>query len=95
MPLTEELDLRGEPDAKWIGAMRLADGTRTARLGPGLTDELAFVWQLPADALRAGDSVTLRVWKQQYRELIVPYGKGWIDSLTDYGQVVIPVGSRQ
>lgn len=95
VPLAKELDLRGEPDAKWVDAMRLADGSRTSRIGPGLTDEIAFIWQLPVDALHVGDSVTLRVWKQQYRELSVAYGKGWTDSLTSYGKVVIPVGGRR
>jgi hypothetical protein len=92
--LTDQLDLRGVPDRQWVAAMRTADGSRTARLGPGLTDQLAFVWELPENALRGGDSVTVRVWKKQYRELMVTYGKAWLDSLTEYGQVVVPVVSR-
>lgn len=93
-PLTDELDLRGVPDARKAGAFRLADGTQSVRLGPGLQDRFGFVWQIPESALSAGDTVTVRIWKKQYKELSVTYGKGWVDSLTDYGQVEIPVQER-
>ena len=38
--------------------------------------------------------MTLRVWKKQYTQLMVTYGgKEWIDSQTDYGQTIVPVGA--
>jgi hypothetical protein len=90
--LAGELDLRNEPDNAFVGAMRLSDGSRIATLGPGLSEQIAFVWELPENALAVGDTVTLRVWKKQFKQLMVTYGETWVDSLTDYGETVVPVG---
>jgi hypothetical protein len=90
--LAGELDLRNEPDNAFVGAMRLGDGSRIATLGPGLSEQIAFVWELPENALAVGDTVTLRVWKKQFKQLMVTYGETWVDSLTDYGETVVPVG---
>ena len=60
-------------------------------LGPGLQQQLAFLWQVPEDALSEGDSVTVRVWRKQFRQGMVTYGQQWVDSRTEYGQVVVPV----
>jgi hypothetical protein len=87
-----ELDLRDVPDNVFVGALRLSDGSRMATLGPGLSEQVAFVWELPENALAVGDSVTLRVWKKQFRQLMTTYGETWVDSLTDYGQTVVQVG---
>jgi len=89
--LRNELDLRDQPDKEFRSAFRISDGSPISALGPGLTEQLAFLWELPENAVEPGDSVTVRVWKKQYRELLVTYGKAWLDSLTDYGQTVIPV----
>jgi hypothetical protein len=89
--LQGELDLRGQPDTKYLGTMRMADGSPIVTLGPGLGDRLGFVWDVPEDALHAGDSVTLRVWKKQFKEFSVTYSQAWTYSLTDYGQVSVPV----
>ncbi|WP_319436602.1 hypothetical protein [Mycobacterium sp. RTGN5] len=86
-----ELDLHDEPGKRFFGVFRIADGSRITRLGPGLSEQVATLWTLPEDALRDGDSVTLRVWKKQFHELMVTYGQTWVDSLTDYGQVTVPV----
>jgi hypothetical protein len=94
VPLTEELDLRGVADAERFGVFRVADGSRTARLGPGLSDEMAFVWKIPDNSLQTGDTAAVRIWDKKYTELVVSYGKAWIDSLTDYGQVDVPVELR-
>jgi hypothetical protein len=72
--------------------IRFADGSPIQTLGPGLTEQLAFVWELPETALSPGQTVTLRVWKKKYTQLLVTYGgKSWRDSLTDYGETVVPV----
>jgi hypothetical protein len=92
--LRNELDLRDIPDKEWIGAMRNADGTQVTQLGPGLTDELAFIWQIPENAVRSGDSVTLRIWQKTFGPLLASYGEDWIYSMTDYGEVVVPVASK-
>jgi hypothetical protein len=92
--LDDELDLHGVADATRIAVFRLADGTQTASLGPGLADDMGFVWQVPVTALHSGDTVTVRIWKKQYTELSVAQGRAWLDSLTDYGQVEIPLGVR-
>ncbi len=92
--LTDELDVRGLPDLEPVGAMRLTDGMPVGFLGPGLTEQVAFIWEMPADALRDGDTVTVRIWQKQYHELLVTYGKAWLDSLTDYGQAEIPLQEK-
>lgn len=94
VPLTDELDLRDVTGAERFAVYRLADGTRTARMGPGLSGEMAFVWRIPTDALQSGDAVTVRIWNKKFTELSVAYGKAWIDSQTDYGQVEVPVERR-
>ena len=91
--LSRELDLRNEPDKVVVDPMRVSDGSRIATLGPGLSEQIAFIWELPQDALSAGDSVTLRVWKKQFRQNMVTYGQAWLDSNTDYGETVVPVGA--
>jgi hypothetical protein len=89
--LSKELDLVGHPDQRFVGAFRMADSTLSSTLGPGLTDELAFFWELPENDVAAGESVTLRVWKKKFIELFVTYGKTWIDSETEYGEITVPV----
>jgi hypothetical protein len=53
---------------------------------------LVFAWLLPESALQSVQSVSIRVWKKKYTQLMVTYGgKEWIDSVTDYGQTNVPV----
>lgn len=92
--LLREFDLVGHPDQRFVGAFRMADSSYNSALGPGLTEELAFFWELPETDLAAGESVTLRVWKKKFIELFVTYGKTWIDSETDYGEITVPVKGR-
>jgi hypothetical protein len=89
--LARELDLRDQPDKEFVAVMRVADGSRVVTLGPGLQERLAFVWEVPADAVFPADAVTVRVWRKQFRQGIVTYGEQWVDSATDYGEVVVPV----
>jgi hypothetical protein len=89
--LTGELDLRGENDTQFLGASRMADGTRLGLLGPGLSDQIAFLWELPEGAVKTGESVTIRVWKKQFRDFQTSYSKEWTYSATDYGQIIVPV----
>lgn len=91
--LTKELDLRNEPDKVAVDPFRFSDASRIATIGPGLSEQIAFIWELPQDALSIGDSVTLRIWKKQFRQTMVTYGQAWLDSNTDYGETVVPVGS--
>lgn len=92
--LLDEFDIVGHPGQRLAGVFRMADSTYSARLGPGLDDEMAFVWELPDNAVVPGESVTLRVWKKKYTELMVTYGQAWVDSVTDYGEITVPVGIR-
>lgn len=92
--LEHEIDLRDHPEKRFYGVVRLADGSPVPSLGPGLTEEVAAIWSLPQTALRPGDSVTIRIWKKKFTELMVTYGQAWIDSETEYGQTVIPVGGK-
>ena len=92
--LRNELDLRDHPDKEFFGVWRFSDGSPIQTLGPGLTEQLVFTWVLPENAVRPGQDVTLRVWKKKYTQLMVTYGgKEWIDSQTDYGQAIVPVGA--
>ena len=72
--------------------MRVADGTIAGRLGPGLTDEIVLLWQLPDTALSVGSQLPVRVWKEM-RRLNVTAGQGWILG-NDYGELTVPVGGR-
>lgn len=92
--LGDELDLRDVGGREFFGVLRLRDGSLIQTLGPGLTEELVFAWSVPEDAVESGAAVTLRVWKKTYTQLKVAYGgEQWIDSLTDYGVIVLPVGA--
>lgn len=95
VPLSGEIDLRGVEQSGAATVFRLADGSQTASLGPGLSDDFGYVWQVPLTALRPGDTVELRIWKKRYIELSVALGKGWIDSSTDYAEVKISVEERR
>ncbi|WP_234816346.1 hypothetical protein [Mycolicibacterium agri] len=89
--LRNQLDLRDVEGKEFFGVFRLRDGSAVQTLGPSLTEQLVFAWLVPDDVARSLDSVTLRVWKKKYTQLMVTYGgKEWIDTDT-YGQVVVPV----
>jgi hypothetical protein len=93
--LRDELELLDQPAKEFFGAWRFTDGSPIQTLGPGLTEQLVFTWVLPDTALGPGEAVTVRIWKKEFTQLMVAYGgKEWIDSPTEYGQTVVPVGGR-
>lgn len=83
--------LPGLPDAGFLSALRLADGTVEVVLGPGLADEIVLVWDLPEAALSVGDDLPVRILKE-VRKLNATYGQGWVRSDTQYGRLTVPVG---
>jgi hypothetical protein len=90
--LRDEIDLRDLPDKEFVGTFRFRDGSPIQTLGPGLTEQLVFAWLLPESARRSVQSVSIRVWKKKYTQLMVTYGgKEWIESVTDFGQTNVPV----
>ena len=90
--LRDEFDLRDPTDYEFYGAFRFRDGSAIQDLGPGLTEQLAFLWLLPDSARQNVHEVTIRVWKKAFKQLMVTYGgKTWLESVTDYGQTVVPV----
>lgn len=90
--LRNELDLRDVPGKEFFGVWRIHDGSQIESLGPGLTEKLAYLWVVPQNTVKAGDAVTVRVWKKQFKQLMVAYGgKEWLDSLTDYGVTELTV----
>ncbi len=92
--LRDQLDLRGLPEAKFFGTFRFRDGSAIQTLGPGLTEQLVFSWQLPDAVAETLDEVTIRVWKKKYTQLKVTYGGNeWIDT-DNYGEIVVPVGGQ-
>jgi hypothetical protein len=79
------------PENDFFGAFRFRDGSAIQNLGPGLTEQLVFAWQVPDAVAQSLASITIRVWKKTYTQLKVTYGgKEWIDT-DNYGQVVVPV----
>ena len=89
--LRDQLDLRDVPEKEFFGAFRFRDGSAIQTLGPGLTEQLVFAWLLPESDAQSLQSVTIRVWKKKYTQLMVTYGgKEWIDT-DNYGQIVVPV----
>lgn len=89
--LRDQLDLRDVADNEFFGVFRFRDGSPIQTLGPGLTEQLVFAWLLPERVARTLQSVTLRVWKKKYTQVMVTYGgKEWIDTY-NYGQIVVPV----
>jgi hypothetical protein len=89
--LRDQLDLRDVAKSEFFGAFRFRDGSAIQNLGPGLTEQLVFSWQVPDAVARSLQSVTLRVWKKTYTQLKVTYGdKEWIDT-DNYGQIVVPL----
>jgi hypothetical protein len=90
--LRDEIDLRDLPDKEFVGTFRFRDGSPIQTLGPGLTEQLVFAWLLPESARQSVQSVSIRVWKKKYTQLMVTYGgKEWIESVTDFGQTNVPV----
>lgn len=89
--LRDQLDLRGVPEKEYFNTFRYRDGSAIQNLGPGLTEELVFAWQIPDSVAQSLESVTIRVWKKKYTQLMVTYGgKEWIDT-DNYGQVDVPL----
>jgi hypothetical protein len=89
--LRDQLDLRDLPQKEFFGAFRFRDGSPIQTLGPGLTEQLVFAWLLPESEAKSLQSVTIRVWKKKYTQLMVTYGgKEWLDT-DNYGQIVVPV----
>ncbi|SCX33490.1 hypothetical protein [Mycolicibacterium fluoranthenivorans] len=86
------VQLVDQPRARVLAPMRVADGTIAGRLGPGLTDQIVLLWQLPETALSVGSQLPVRVWKEM-RRLNVTAGQGWILG-NDYGELTVPVGGR-
>jgi len=89
--LRDQLDVRDVKEAEFFGAFRYRDGSAIQNLGPGLTEQLVFTWQVSDSVAQSLESVTIRVWKKTYTQLKVTYGgKEWIDT-DNYGQIVVPV----
>ncbi|MBX7454316.1 hypothetical protein GR927_40600 [Mycolicibacterium sp. 3033] len=90
--LRNELDLRDVPGKEFFGAWRVRDGSQIQTLGPGLTEKLAYLWVVPQNAIEPGETISVRVWKKQLKQLMVAYGgTEWLDSLTDYGVAEVTV----
>lgn len=89
--LLGEMQLRDQPQSTSVGVFRLTDGSPIAQLGPGLEENLVFVWRVPDSAIHPDLHVTLRVAQKRFAELLVTYGKDWVDSSTDYAEITLPV----
>lgn len=89
--LMDQLRLQHVPDAEEIVPRRLSDSEPLTSIGAGLTEEVAFFWSVPAAAIPPGTPVTLEIWKKEFRELIITYGKAWVASTKDYVRIEVPV----
>ncbi|MGA9376174.1 MAG: hypothetical protein ACSLE7_05265 [Mycobacterium sp.] len=85
------VNLVDQPDAMALPAMRLADGTMTVLLNPGLTDQIVLLWDVPDTAISVGTELQVRISKE-VRKLQATVGQGWVQSTTDYGRLAVPVG---
>ena len=72
--LRDELDVRDLPGKEFVGAFRFRDGSPIQTLGPALTEPLVFAWLLPDSARQSVQSVSIRVWRKKYTQLMVTYG---------------------
>lgn len=81
------------PVADELVPMRLADGTQTVWLGPGLTDDLVLLWDVPETAVSVGSDVRVRVFKEA-KKLNATVGQGWVPVTSTYGRLAIQVGGR-
>jgi hypothetical protein len=90
--LQGELDLVSPSPARFVAAVRLDDGSRVITLGPGLQQQLGFVWAVPDGAVKPGDAATVRLWHKTFQQGFVTYGEMWVPSLTEYGQIEVPIG---
>jgi hypothetical protein len=91
--LSDQLDLRGVPKKDYVNTFRYRDGSAIQNLGPGLTEELVFAWQIPDSVAQTLESATIRVWKKKYTQLMVTYGgREWIDT-DNYGEIVVPLAN--
>ncbi|MGU3651524.1 hypothetical protein [Mycolicibacterium sp. A43C] len=93
-PVAQPVELVGLTGVVNLAAIRLADGTLSISLGPGLTDDVVLMWDVPADALAVGGQLPLRISKE-VRKINATVGQGWVSSLTDYAQLTVPVGGNR
>jgi hypothetical protein len=89
--LMDEIDLRGQPNSEFFNSFRVNDGSQISKLGPRLTETVAFLWTVPDSAMQPGTTVKLRVWRKKFQEAAVNYGKVWLDSIDEYGEIQLPV----
>lgn len=89
-----EMTLRDPAQNNSVGVFRIQDGSPATTLGPGLTEQLVFVWRVADSDIHPDSEVTLRVTGKKFTELLVSYGRDWIDSPTDYAEITLPVTFR-
>jgi hypothetical protein len=89
--LMDEIDLRGQPKSEFFNSFRINDGSQISKLGPRLTETIAFLWTVPDSAMQPGTTVKLRIWRKKFQEAAVNYGKVWLDSIDEYGEIQLPV----
>ncbi|MFA4081671.1 hypothetical protein ONA92_08180 [Mycobacteroides salmoniphilum] len=92
--VADQFKLTAVRGAKSIGGYRIDDGSMLIRLQPGLTEKLAVVWNIPADAVHPGDAVQVRVPYRALRSGFIIYGMGWSDT-AESAVAMVPVGVPQ
>ncbi|MUM17740.1 hypothetical protein FZI91_14900 [Mycobacterium sp. CBMA271] len=69
--------------------IRQSDGS-SARLQPGMTEELIFVWSVPSNALAVGDTATFRVPDRKFGDTATGFGRMWVDA-DSYADITVPI----
>ena len=92
--LRGEMTLRDPAQNTTVGVFRIHDGSPATSLGPGLSEQLVFVWKVPDSDIHPDSEVTLRVTGKRFTELLVSYGRDWIDRPNDYAEITLPVTFR-
>lgn len=83
--------IAGVPDLFPLPPMRLADGTLSVFLGPGLNDDVVLLWELPQDAAKVGSELAVHV-RKEVRKLSATYGQAWVSGPSTYGRLTVTVG---
>lgn len=85
------VDLVGRPDASRMGAVRMADGTVSVVLGPGLGDQIVLLWSVPTGTIEVGDDLPLRL-RKEVKKSSATSSQGWARSETEYARLSVRVG---
>lgn len=63
-----------DADTEPVAVIIVSDGTRGAQLQPGIPERLAYVWEVPRDAVADGDDVRVDIFDKVMSPGFITYG---------------------